>query len=91
MYVALSAPVLLHRGVLSAPLGSVRAGEASLCERCYWRTKLADDGVAGDERHIKIAGLLTMLSVRLNSKNGSSWAPRAKRVGKRAIQMHEVP
>lgn len=42
------------------------------------RTKLSDDGVAGDERHIEIAGLLRMFSVRLNSKNRSSWGPTAK-------------
>lgn len=68
----------LHRGVLSASLGRIHVGEASLCKRCYSRTKLSVDGVAGDERHIEIAGLLRMFSVRLNSKNRSSWGPTAK-------------
>lgn len=77
----------LHYGVLSATLGTVHVGEASL----YWRTKLSDDGVAGVERHIKIAGLLRMFSVRLNSKNRSSWGPHAKCVRRGAIQMYETP
>lgn len=82
----------LSLGLLSASLGSVHVGEASLRERCSWRTKLSDDGVAGVERHSKIAGLLRMFSVRLNSKSRSSWGPTAKGVGRGTMQMYkEVP
>lgn len=82
-------PSSLHRGLLSAPLGRVHVGEASLRERGSWRTKLSDDGVAGVERHSKIAGLLRTFSVRLNSKSRSSQGPVAKGVGRGTMQMYE--
>ena len=45
---------------------SAELWEAVSDERCYVATKLSDDGVAGAERHIEIAGILRMFSVRLN-------------------------
>lgn len=80
-------PSSLRLGLLSAPLGSVRVGEASLRERSSWKTQLSDDGVADVERHRKIAGFLRMFSVRLNRKSRSRQQPIAKGVGRCALQM----
>ena len=69
---------------------SAQLWEAASNERCCVATKLSDDGVAGAERHIEIAGILRMFSVRLNSKNRSNQGPTSKHAGRGEIDMRDV-
>lgn len=72
-------PFSPHCSVLSAQLWEAFVlGKPAPDERCCATTELSDDGVAGAERHIKIAGILRMFSVRLNSKNRSHQRPTGK-------------
>jgi hypothetical protein len=69
---------------------SAQLWEAASNERCCVATKLSDDGVAGAERHIEIAGILRMFSVRLNSKNRSNQGPTSNHAGRGEIDMRDV-
>lgn len=64
MLCGLITPILPAPGALSAQPWEVCVSEAASDERCCVATKLSDDGEAGAERHIKIAGALRMLSLR---------------------------
>lgn len=61
--------------VISARWEALVLGKRASAERCCVTTKLSGDGVAGAERHIKIAGIRRMFSVRLSSKNRSNQRP----------------
>ena len=69
---------------------SAQLWEAASDERCCVATKLSDDGVAGAERHIEIAGILRMFSVKLNSKNRSNQGPTSEHAGRGEIDTHDV-
>lgn len=76
MTVALSAfPAWLR--VITAALGSLYIRDAAPDERCYVATKLSDDGVTGNERYMKITGILNVFSVTFKSRNRSDQGPQA--------------